>query len=347
MNKATFVSEIPSKIEGNEVPTLSLVKSMIPEVVHEFVSSSDAGIEVILPEGSKFKVGAEIANSIPITIENCNRFVIKANDQTCEIDENTNLLRGVCGIQALDVNNSEHLSLLTNRVDKDYVLEFSNFKIDGLALDYTETITILSNGPTDMSSSRLMTANSVKGYVQDELSTYTHNHISTDTLDSIQVYTTEDIYINFHGDFLKQTEEGVSITNSDFKNCQFIYSIISTENLMGKIKYVKETTEQYILSSSILKDSALQGRVSQDSEGNYVFKLRNQYDISFNMDIRYAGLPFDSGFRFKISRGPTDMNSDQLMTANAVRGYVESVISSLQSTISDLQTRIDALEGKT
>ena len=29
MNKATFVNEIPSKIEGNEVPTLNLVKSMI------------------------------------------------------------------------------------------------------------------------------------------------------------------------------------------------------------------------------------------------------------------------------------------------------------------------------
>ena len=29
MNKATFVSEIPSKIEGNEIPTLNLVKSLI------------------------------------------------------------------------------------------------------------------------------------------------------------------------------------------------------------------------------------------------------------------------------------------------------------------------------
>ena len=31
MNKATFVNEIPNEIKGNEVPTLSLVKSMIPE----------------------------------------------------------------------------------------------------------------------------------------------------------------------------------------------------------------------------------------------------------------------------------------------------------------------------
>ena len=31
MNKATFVSEIPSKIEGNEVPTLNLVKRMLRE----------------------------------------------------------------------------------------------------------------------------------------------------------------------------------------------------------------------------------------------------------------------------------------------------------------------------
>ena len=31
MNKATFVNEIPNEIKGNEVPTLNLVKTMIPE----------------------------------------------------------------------------------------------------------------------------------------------------------------------------------------------------------------------------------------------------------------------------------------------------------------------------
>ena len=333
MSKATFVSEIPSKIEGNEVPTLNLVKSMltsenISDRIKEFRTESDEKtVEVILPEGTKFKVGAESSNMIPITIENCTEYTIHYNDQTFTIDENTGLKSDVFG--DLKFEYSGTFKVFTPQITEDITLIITDFKMDGVDENYTETITIHVNGETDMSSDKLMTANSIKGYVQDELSTYTHNHISTDTLDSIQVYTTEDIYINFHGDFLKQTEEGVSITNSDFKNCQFIYSIISTENLMGKIKYVKETTEQYILSSSILKDSALQGRVSQDSEGNYVFKLRNQYDISFNMDIRYAGLPFDSGFRFKISRGPTDMNSDQLMTANAVRMYVEERVNEI------------------
>ena len=73
MSKATFVSSIPSKIEGNEVPTLNLMKSMIPDVVKENTIkqyTNYSGVEWILPEGSKFKVGeAHLGLGVPISIE--------------------------------------------------------------------------------------------------------------------------------------------------------------------------------------------------------------------------------------------------------------------------------------
>ena len=54
----------------------------------------------------------------------------------------------------------------------------------------------------------------------------------------------------------------------------------------------------------------------------------------------------------------TTMNEDQVMTANAVKGYVDQQLpsifaqknhthSDLEQKITDLQTRIEALEGKT
>ena len=248
MSKATFVNEIPSKIEGNEVPTLNLVKSMltsenISDRIKEFRTANEKNVEVILPEGSNFKVENSSTNDIAITIENCNGFVIKSNGQTCEIDENTNLFRGVCAIQALDVNNSEHLSLLTNRVDKDYVLEFSNFKIDGVDENYTETINILSNGPTDMSSSRLMTANSVKGYVQDEITSLdtkfaqkNHDHQSEIIIDSIREYTTDDLYVSVSGNVFKATEDGVKISKTEYENFRFL--------LMKEFTAAKQSAEK-------------------------------------------------------------------------------------------------------
>ena len=57
MSKATFVSEIPNEIKGNEVPTLNLVKSMIPEVVHEFNPESS-------PEKYIFKIKPDSLLSI-------------------------------------------------------------------------------------------------------------------------------------------------------------------------------------------------------------------------------------------------------------------------------------------
>ena len=41
-----------------------------------------------------------------------------------------------------------------------------------------------------------------------------------------------------------------------------------------------------------------------------------------------------------ISRGPTDMNSDQVMTANAVREYVEEKVESTNINSSQISDRI-------
>ena len=331
MNKATFVNEIPTKIEGNEVPTLNLVKSLltsenISDRITEFRTASNAkSVEVILPEGSKFKVGAEIANSIPITIENCNGFVIKANDQTCEIDENTNLFRGVCAIQALDVNNSEHLSLLTNRVDKDYVLEFSNFKIDGVDENYTETINILSNGPTDMSSSRLMTANSVKGYVQDEITSLdtkfaqkNHDHQSEIIIDSIREYTTDDLYVSVSGNVFKATEDGVKISKTEYEN----FAIVKFDVFIENTSYGFQRKHYEGYSASIFEDYNLSEYRTEDAEGNYIFKLPQSNSSICRIEFSVIGS--DSGNRFIISRGPTDMNSkERVISANALKMYVD------------------------
>ena len=63
MNKATFVSEIPSKIEGNEVPTLNLVNNMltsenISDRITEYLSQNQGTHKWSGPNDSKLTSSA-------------------------------------------------------------------------------------------------------------------------------------------------------------------------------------------------------------------------------------------------------------------------------------------------
>ena len=340
MSKATFVNEIPSKIEGNEVPTLSLVKSMIPEVVHEFVSSSDAGIEWILPEGSKFKKEPENYGGyrLPISIQNCTGFTIHLNDQTCQIDESTGNLYSICGIDNLFYSNFKIEASTAGTIEDDITLMISDIKMDGLALDYTETLTVHVKKETDMSSTQVMTANSVNGYVQDELSNLdtkfsqtNHDHQSEVIIDSIREFTTENLYISISGNLFKATDEGVKISKTEYRNL----SIVNFDVYQKSSTYIKSRYTNLI--GMIFEENSIKQYRTEDTEGNYVFKIPQSN--SFVCRIELSSISGEN--RFIISRGPTDLNSPyQLMTANAVRGYVEKKLAALES-------RIAALEGKT
>ena len=63
----------------------------------------------------------------------------------------------------------------------------------------------------------------------------------------------------------------------------------------------------------------IQEGFSEDDEGNCIFKLADVVDR-----LEFGG-EYDTD-KFILSRGPTDMNSLRLMTANAVRGYVEAIL---------------------
>ena len=66
MNKATFVSEIPSKIEGNEVPTVELVQKMIPQIPKYTVIGSSDNENYMVFDGEKQRLSFKPTTHVEI-----------------------------------------------------------------------------------------------------------------------------------------------------------------------------------------------------------------------------------------------------------------------------------------
>ena len=94
----------------------------------------------------------------------------------------------------------------------------------------TENVSIVylpAADKTDMNSDQLMTANSVRGYVEENVATVDHMHKSTDIRDIIYEYTTNDLYFHVDPPFKVEGNEVTIDTQyiSNFENWRIICDI--------------------------------------------------------------------------------------------------------------------------
>ena len=176
MSKATFVNEIPSKIEGNEVPTLNLVKSMIPEKLL-ISTTTQYGYFVeppfILVDNPGTNSDLDSAKLIGIDSQYCSgeqvEITFEAFSDTITTHQSSLIATIKNGGPAMPSDFAEIEQGLFPLLGVSHVHPWIEAKIvssKGLIQDFVGSKFRIEKGPTDMNSDKVMTANAVKGYVE-------------------------------------------------------------------------------------------------------------------------------------------------------------------------------------
>ena len=185
MSKATFVNEIPTNPTGNEVPTLNLVKSMIPD---KLLISTNAqyGYFVeppfILVDNPGTNSDLDSAKLIGIDSQYCSgeqvEITFEAFSDTLTTQQSSLIATIKNGGPAMPSDFAEIEQGLFPLLGVSHVHPWIEAKIvssKGLIQDFVGSKFRIEKGPTDMNSDNVMTANAVKGYVKENTITeYIH-----------------------------------------------------------------------------------------------------------------------------------------------------------------------------
>ena len=341
MNKATFVSSIPSKIEGNEVPTVELVQKMIPEVVSEFNSQSSS-------EKYIFKIKPD------------SKLSIRGDFQTNDLSKDYVLQYGVYGKD----NVSLTFTINGQSLSEFGIIDKFEYKPDNqtYSLCFHEPLTenteiivqsneawaekvfaeiIPEKSRTDINQKQVMTSSGVSDFVSScEIK-------SSQISDRIQEYNPTS---RIPGEVVEYLINGKEIKEfSDICSVQDSYGPFTCQYLEFNSQIY---TNQKVKVKTEFTSSNISGPQSDRIFGNFITYARSttfqiapntrelpngEYKIT--VEFQTQG-PLEISAKVRNTQEILTMNEDQLMTANAVRGYVEKKLAALES-------RITALEGKT
>ena len=350
MNKATFVSEIPDKIEGNEVPTLNLVKSMltsenISDRIPEFNLRDVSGTE-------KYTVnGKDVSELSDVCYVGRGGPYMNANQSVLfkESVYTNHTVKLEYGGEVVSINSSNYESYTRGASVGNFQVAESKgefvigvdsnnnptgiYKIsvsfeNGQKYEIEATVSGYKN-KTTMNEDQVMCANAVRGYVEESvllnLSTdNVHDRISTFT-EGTYGYIVESPFVlvdNPGTSFLVDSDKVVGIDSSCFsgdvelKIEGFEYGGAVSKNPVKFECIIKGTS--YSTNSSVL--------VGIENDPLPLLGLAKATKKVVGRIVAQKGNTSDFISRkFVIEKGPTDLNSDQLMTANAVMGYVDSI----------------------
>ena len=326
MSKATFVSEIPDKIEGNEVPTLKLVKSMltsenISNKVNEFYSETTSDTYGwIGPEDTWFTVQGALLKltgtdlSFHIESEGEEDDVNSSNPRTSVGNANVGLISGEFQILAISPKST-------------FTITLSNIQQNGSTKDGEEVweYKLIEKGhtKTDLEEvgENLISLNGVNHFVQETSALKEHTHSSQEIKDKVYEYTPEEFVMEL-GDFYIQDGESVKVNSGKF-NSDTWYLVFAFEIIFNNGTYVNDSIQITYNSSPKSTITGLTIKYNENSIPTFSFSS-DVKRVRCSAEGSYSG---QKGRSFIFTRGPTDMNSkEQLMTANAVRMYVEAIL---------------------
>ena len=338
MSKATFVSEIPNEIKGNEVPTLNLVKSMIPDVVEEntiteYNKDKDYGTVKYTINGkdaseSEFctlKVADSSFKSDYLNFGYHSKATPTYNSETKDIIEFATQYIGPFQI-------SKYMEEIQIGFDyesySDGTYEITLNLDDGEPLNITAEVSGIKE-KTDMYSNKLMNSSSILEIVEqhtEKMKEYTTQDISgfsfigpKDTW-----FITESI--NFELGIKKLTLKG-----KDCVSCDLIYKGI-TYHLDSSLECLNKRNELYDASDRFIYFDTTANKEEIPITNNFYIQLDGNKELEFELkNITIDGKTKQTSEKWEskeiIFRPTSDMNDDEiLMTANAVRGYVEAIL---------------------
>ena len=302
--------------------------SDISDRISEYLKwPTSSSLEWKLPEESLFSpYSGAFGKGIALSFTSTFSFTIVYDSQEYQINQSTS-----SGLISKELNLStwstyiaifpvsEEITQSINMVIKDIIIDESSPKTENITIEY-----IPGDPKTTMNEDQVMTANAVRGYVEEcNFSQKVHSHNIYDINDVIYEFTTDNLYFHVEPPFKL---EGNEITfDSQYLTGQDINLTI----------YIHVNQNSYMISIG-------NGSISNNSNFNYEqyvkFEFRdNSWFISLPETANRVKLTMNcnslsiftqefSEVKLVISRGPTDMSSDKLMTTNAVREYVEAIL---------------------
>ena len=344
MNKATFVNEIPSKIEGNEVPTLNLVKSMltsenISDRISEFIPETT-------PEKYVFKTQENSISTIQTddyqTKDLSKRYELMYNwGSSFKFTINGESKSDFGVIDKFEIKNrNPRIALVFHEpLTKNTEIQVEINDEGNITNEVVYAEIIPEQIKTDINQNQVMSSQCVSGYVSS--AELTSNQIS----DRIQEYTTRKI----GGEVIEYTINGKNSQQLDFCKINESWGPFTCNVLVFDSKIYTNNTVSLKYGT---QSKEINSEGDYEDFGDFTIFPRNTTfvlaprtyhlsngDYTITIEFETQG-PLEIVAKVRNTKEITTMNEDQLMTANAVRGYVQEKLAALES-------RITALEGKT
>ena len=184
---------------------------------------------------------------------------------------------------------------------------------------------------TDMTSKSVITANAVKGYTESNFAPKVHTHVSEDITDKIN-------NISFNNTVNKEwvLQEGTIFTKGSSPDGLEIRRSC-TNDLSFNIYYnYDEASIQYSTMNSTIDFNGL--KINKGSNGNAIIIIAPE-SVTETMTLFLTNITVDSEpkpnekvtYKYITSSITTDMTSKEVITANAVKEYVDYQLANIES----------------
>ena len=279
-------------------------------------------------------------NLLKSQINNLNNIIANNKNSTSENtssglskDEVTQL------IQTTDPKEHEHTSSDITDLDTTNFATKNHTHTSSQISDRIREYSRYTN-PDDITSDLVMTAKATKGYVEEELENKAdsaHNHITLDISDKIFEYTTNKLYFSVQPPFKVEgnelTIDSQYIQDESNWECRFDinYQSLYAAGVGTGDEYCRIGSNQTLYTSECIKVEYREGMPYISLLNELIVRVSLKVSNRSNTGLTDA---VKDGCVSVISRGPTDMSSERLITANAVREYVESKNSNEKRIIS-------------